>query len=64
MVALGSGVAIVDDCTAKSNRPKNVKYKGFNPPIKYSVKALHLSDRNLSSATQKFLKYIKMNFKI
>ena len=48
MVALGSGVAIVDDCTAKSNRPQNIKYKGFNPPIKYSVKALYLADRVLS----------------
>lgn len=63
MVALGSGVAIVDDVTAKSNRPENVNYKGFNPPIKYAVKALHLEDRVLSAATQKFLKFIKNNFK-
>lgn len=63
MVALGSGVAIVDDVTAKSNRPQNVKYKGFNPPIKYTVKALYLEDRNLSAAARKFLKFIKKNFK-
>lgn len=62
MVALGSGIAIVDDCTAKSNRPENIKFKGFNPPIKYAVKALHLSDRKLTPAAQKFLKFIKENF--
>ena len=62
MVALGSGVAIVDDFTAKSNMPENVNYKGFNPPIKYEVKVLHLADRNLSPAAQKFIKFIKNNF--
>ncbi|MDG1438308.1 MAG: LysR family transcriptional regulator [Emcibacteraceae bacterium] len=62
MVALGSGIAIVDDCTAKSQRPKNVKFKGFNPPIKYAVKALHLDDRPLSRASEKFLNFVKKNF--
>jgi len=63
MVAIGSGIAIVDDYTAKSNRPDNVKMKGFTPPIKYSVKALHLADRPLSRAAQKFLEFVKNNFK-
>ncbi|MDG1857585.1 MAG: LysR substrate-binding domain-containing protein, partial [Emcibacteraceae bacterium] len=62
MVALGSGIAIVDDCTAKSNRPENIKFKGFNPPIKYAVKALHLDDRPLSKASEKFLNFVKKNF--
>lgn len=62
MVALGSGVAIVDDFTARSSQPENIKYKGFNPPIKYEVKALHLSDRPLSKASEMFLKFVKKNF--
>lgn len=62
MVALGSGVAIVDDVTARSNRPENVKYKGFNPPIKYQIKALSLSNRKLSPAAERFLEFVKKEF--
>lgn len=62
MVALGSGVAIVDDVTARSNRPENVKYKGFNPPIKYQIKALSLSNRKLSPAAERFLEFVKREF--
>ncbi|MCC3862578.1 LysR family transcriptional regulator [Pseudemcibacter aquimaris] len=63
MVALGSGIAIVDDVTARSNRPENVKYKGFNPPIKYQIKALFLSERKLSPAAERFLEFVKRGFK-
>lgn len=62
MVALGSGVAIVDNVTARSNRPDNVRFKGFNPPIKYQIKALYLADRSLSPVAERFLEFVKKNF--
>lgn len=64
MVALGSGVAIVDNVTAQSNRPDNIRFKGFNPPIKYQIKALYLADRALSTAAERFLDFVKKNFKL
>lgn len=62
MVALGSGIAVVDQFTATSQKPENISYKGFNPPLKFSVKALHLDDRPLSRAAEKFLDFVKGNF--
>lgn len=62
MVALGSGIAVVDQFTATSQKPENISYKGFNPPLKFSVKALHLAERPLSRAAKKFLDFIKGNF--
>jgi DNA-binding transcriptional LysR family regulator len=62
MVALGSGIAVVDKFTATSQKPENISYKGFNPPLKFSVKALHLADRPLSRASEKFLDFVKNNF--
>lgn len=64
MVALGSGVAIVDNVTAQSNRPDNVRFRGFNPPIKYQIKALYLAERALSPAAEQFLGFVKRNFKL
>ena len=62
MVALGSGIAIVDQCTASSNKAENIRFKGFNPPIRYDVKALHVADRPLSKSCANFLKFVKSNF--
>jgi len=62
LVALGSGIAVVDQFTASSQKPENISYKGFNPPLKFSVKALHLADRSLSRAAKKFLKFVSRNF--
>lgn len=64
MVGLGCGVAIVDQCTALSNKPENISVKGFNPPLNFKVKALHLTERPLSKACADFLKFVTENIKI
>ncbi len=64
MVGLGSGVAIVDQCTALSNKPDNISVKAFNPPIKFTVKALHLTDQPLSKTSADFLKFVRQNIKL
>ncbi|MBT5185688.1 MAG: LysR family transcriptional regulator [Kordiimonadaceae bacterium] len=64
LVALGSGVAIVDKCTAASQKPENIQIKGFNPPIKFTVKALHVAERPLSKSSLDFLSFIKNNIEL
>jgi len=64
MVGLGGGIAIVDSLTAKSRGPGCPKYKGFNPPMKFSVKALHLEDRPLAKTYLDFLRFLKKNIEL
>ena len=64
MVGFGSGIAIVDSLTAKSEGPGNLKFKGFQPPIKFTIKALHAEDRPLSEVYQHFLSFIKSNIQL
>lgn len=64
MVGLGSGIAIVDSITAKSKGPGTLKYKGFHPPMKFAVKALHAEERPLSKAYQDFLTFLKKNIEL
>lgn len=64
MVSIGSGVAIVDSITAKSAAPHNLKYKGFNPPLTFDVKALHVKDRLLSKVCSDFLNFLKKNIQL
>ncbi len=63
MVAIGSGIAVVDEITASSQKPENIRYKGFNPPIRFTVSALHVKGRPLSPATEKFLNFVKNHIK-
>ena len=61
MVGIGCGIAIVDSITAKSAGPGNLKYKGFNPPIKFAVKALHVEGRPLSKTYLNFMEFLSSN---
>lgn len=64
MVGLGSGITIVDSLTAKSEGPGNPKYKGFNPPMRFAIKALHAEARPLSKSYQDFLMFLKKNIEL
>lgn len=58
-VAAGGGVAIVDEFTARSHGLKPVKYKAFDPPIAFSVEAVHLETKVPSKSCIEFLEYLK-----
>lgn len=64
LVGLGSGIAIVDSLTAKSQGPGNIQFKGFNPPMKFAVNALYAEDRPLSKAYLDFLEFVKKNIEL
>lgn len=59
LVALGGGIAIVDEFTAKSTAIRPIKYKTFDPPITFSVKAIHLEKSIPSKACKKYLELFK-----
>jgi len=63
-VAFGGGIAIVDEFTARSNGAKPVKYKRFDPPITFSIKALHLANKIPSKTTLEFLNFLKEDIQI
>jgi DNA-binding transcriptional LysR family regulator len=58
-VALGGGIAIVDEFTARSSGVKPVKYKPFNPPITFTVEAVHMEKKFPSKPCAEFLEYLK-----
>ncbi|MDG1752278.1 MAG: LysR substrate-binding domain-containing protein [Thalassotalea sp.] len=62
LVALGGGISIVDEFTARSTSINPVKYKAFNPPSKFSIKAMHVEHEVLSNSCEKFLQYFKDEF--
>ena len=59
LVGYGMGVAIVDQLTAMADGPGVICYKGFNPPITYSVMGLYAENYPLSNVCRNFLKYFK-----
>ncbi len=59
LVAAGVGVSIVDDFTARSKGAGKVKYKGFDPPLRFSVKAMYLEKKAPSQLSQNFLDFFR-----
>ena len=57
------GVTIVDEFTAKAQIDEDLAYAKFDPPMKFSVKALYLESRPLSSLCEDFLDGFKEEFK-
>ena len=55
LVAQGAGVCIVDKYTALGNLSDNVAIASFNPPLNFTVNALHLENSALSKASVSFL---------
>ncbi|MFT4927351.1 MAG: DNA-binding transcriptional LysR family regulator, partial [Phenylobacterium sp.] len=48
LVAQGTGVCVVDQYTAQGNLSDNIAMASFDPPLHFSIHALHLENRGLS----------------
>ena len=58
LVAQGAGICIVDKFTAQGNLSDNIAMASFDPPLHFSVNALHLENRNLSKVTEEFIPFL------
>ncbi len=56
------GVTIVDEFTARAQIDDDLEFARFDPPIKFSVKALYLESRPLSGLCEDFLESFKAQF--
>ncbi|TQV67244.1 LysR family transcriptional regulator [Exilibacterium tricleocarpae] len=59
LVAMGGGVAIVDEFTARSSGIAKVKYKALDPPLEFMVKAIYKDSKPLSKLGMHFLDFFK-----
>ncbi|MEY8213574.1 MAG: LysR family transcriptional regulator [Colwellia sp.] len=59
LVAQGAGICIVDKFTAQGNLSDNIAMASFDPPLTFSVNALHLENRNLSKVTEEFIPFLE-----
>jgi len=59
LVAQGAGICIVDKFTAQGNLADNIAMASFDPPLTFSVNALHLENRNLSKVTEEFIPFLE-----
>ncbi len=59
LVAMGAGIAIVDEFTATSHGVGTVEFKGFDPPISISVQALHRASDPLPKIHRNFLAVLR-----
>jgi len=58
LVAQGAGICIIDKFTAQGNLSDNIAMASFDPPLTFSVNALHLENRNLSKVTEEFIPFL------
>jgi len=58
LVAQGAGICVVDKFTALGNMSDNIAMASFDPPLNFSVNALHLENRNLSKVTEEFIPFL------
>jgi DNA-binding transcriptional LysR family regulator len=60
LVRHGAGVAVVDELTARASvGVGELDFRRFDPPLQFSITALHLQDRPLSSLADGFLNMLK-----
>lgn len=59
LVAMGGGIAIVDEFTAASQGVGKVQYKKFDPPIRFSIQAMHREIHPPSRLVRNFLQFLK-----
>lgn len=59
LVAFGAGISIVDEFTARSMGAGKVKYRGFNPPLTFPVKAIHMENKLPSKTCLNFITFFK-----
>jgi len=58
LVAQGLGICVIDKFTAQGNLSDNIAMASFDPPLTFSVNALHLDDRRLSKVTKAFIPFL------
>lgn len=58
LVTQGVGLCVVDKFTAQGNLSADTAMASFDPPLTFSVKALHLENKSLSKAISEFLPYL------
>lgn len=61
LVALGCGIALVDEFTAVSTGAGSVKYKALKLPLQFTVNVMHLEDRPLSTLNMDFIEFLRKN---
>jgi DNA-binding transcriptional LysR family regulator len=59
LVRHGAGIAIVDEPTAYSMCDAQMDFKSFDPPMRFSVCAIHLEDRPLSQLARSFVQIMR-----
>ncbi len=58
LVALGVGVTIADDVTARSGPTANIRRHRLRPTLKFKIAALHLESMPLSVGASRFAKHL------
>lgn len=61
LVSRGLGVCVVDRFTAQGNVSENVAIASFDPPLLFSIEAVHLESQRKTKAIDKFLLYLLKN---
>ena len=59
LVRHGAGIAIVDEPTACAMCDAQMDFKSFDPPMRFSVCAIHLEDRPLSQLARSFVQIMR-----
>jgi DNA-binding transcriptional LysR family regulator len=59
LVRHGSGIAVIDEITARSAPPGQVKLAGLDPPLYFDVTLIHSESEPLSVAAQKFAAHLE-----
>lgn len=59
LAAMGAGVAVVDEFTAATSGVGEVKYKAFDPPIQFSIQAIHKDINPPPKLVRNFLNFFK-----
>lgn len=59
LVRHGAGIAIVDEPTAFATCDAQMDFKSFDPPMRFSVCAIHLEDRPLSQLARSFVQIMR-----
>lgn len=62
LVSRGLGVCVVDRFTAQGNLSDDIAIASFEPPLTFSIKAVHLESQTKTKAIEEFLPYLMKNF--
>lgn len=59
LVALGAGVSVVDEITARSSKALDVQMRYLEPPTRFEIKALALENEPISLMAQDFITHAR-----